>query len=183
LTDVLSSAAVVLDLLRAIEARSRSEAAGLPVAGNFSQTWVGVVVTVAGEQLVVALDEISEILNHVPTITRVPGAKIWLRGVANVRGNLLPVCDLQGFLGGRLIVVGRRSRVLVIRRDDLVCGVLVNGVLGMRHFRQDEDCAAPKVSEPVGGYILKGCSFEGATWPVFSMGQLAIDPQFQILAK
>ena len=32
-------------------------------------------------------------------LTRVPGAKSWIKGLANVRGQLLPVIDLRQFLG------------------------------------------------------------------------------------
>ena len=40
----------------------------------------------------------------VPPLTRVPGAKTWVKGIANVRGQLLPVLDLRQYLA-----VGRHA--------------------------------------------------------------------------
>ena len=38
-------------------------------------------------------------MGYPAAVTRVPGAKGWMRGLSNVRGQLLPVIDLRAFLG------------------------------------------------------------------------------------
>ena len=48
-------------------------------------------------------DEVVEIL-PMPQVTPVPGAQPWLLGVANIRGNLLPIVDLKQFLEGERTV-------------------------------------------------------------------------------
>ena len=173
----------LVDLLRDIERRSRENAEGLPQQRDLTDYWEGVVFNVAGIRLIVALDEITEILNQVPTISRVPGAKEWVKGVANLRGNLLPIIDLQGFLGGRSIVVGRRSRVLMINQEGLNAGLLVSSVMGMRHFPVENRGTDLKVNEAVKPYVNGGFIHDGEEWPVFSMLKLASDPGFQVAAK
>ena len=53
----------------------------------------------AGETYLVAREETREVLTYPSQLTRVPGAKTWVKGLANVRGALLPVIDLRQFLG------------------------------------------------------------------------------------
>lgn len=50
--------------------------------------------------MIAPLEEVKEILNYPDGVTRVPGTQAWLLGMANIRGNLLPLIDLQQFLGG-----------------------------------------------------------------------------------
>jgi twitching motility protein PilI len=45
------------------------------------------------------IGEVNEILT-LPVLTPVPGTRSWLLGVANVRGNLVPVIDLRDFIEG-----------------------------------------------------------------------------------
>jgi purine-binding chemotaxis protein CheW len=47
----------------------------------------------AGEELAVGILQVREILEYQP-LTRVPKAPAWVRGVMNLRGNVVPVIDL-----------------------------------------------------------------------------------------
>jgi twitching motility protein PilI len=178
-----SSADELVTLLRDIEQKSRDEAAGLPQQRDLTRYWEGIVFNVAGSRLVVALDEVSEILNDVPVLTRVPGAKSWIKGVANIRGNLMPIMDLQSFLGGRAIVVGRRTRVLLINDEGLSVGLLVSNVLGMRHFPETGRVKTIRSNEAIQSYVNGGYAQDGEEWPIFSMKKLTADPAFQVAAK
>lgn len=170
-------------MLKGIELRSRQEAAGLPQKQDATQYWEGIVFNVVGNRLVVALDEVSEILNEMPVLTRVPGAKAWIRGIANIRGNLLPIADLQAFLGGRPIVIGRRSRVLLINMEGINVGLLVANVLGMRHIPETGKVDEIEVNKAVQPFLNGGFSQDGEQWPVFSMKKLAGNPEFQVASK
>ena len=83
-----------------MERRSRAAAAGALGGGDVSlEEWVGVGFRLGTERFLVPRGEVREVLMVPPAITRVPGAKSWVRGLANVRGHLLPVVDLKEFLG------------------------------------------------------------------------------------
>lgn len=124
-------------LLRDIEQRSKQFAHGLPQQLEVQATWDGLGVRLGGRQLVVPMAEVAEILTQVQ-LTRVPGAKPWVLGVANVRGTLLPIMDLRQHLGGGTTLRGQQSRVLVVSHYGIECGLLVDGVLGMKHFLEEE---------------------------------------------
>lgn len=171
----------VLRLLGDIESRSRQFSEGLPKE-EVVLLWEGVLFTVAGLKMIAPLDEVKEILNYPPTVTKVPGATKWMRGVANSRGNLLPIIDLQVYLGGQPISIGRRSRVLVVNHEGLYAGLLVAGVQGMRHFSEEQLMSVESPPEEVTPFITKAYEYEGAIRPVFSMNQLAENSEFRVAA-
>ncbi len=107
--------------------------------------WVGVALRMAGELYLVAREETREVLGVPRELTRVPGAKPWIRGLANVRGQLLPIIDLRQFLGSGVTPLTRNTRVLVVNHREIPAGLLVDEVLGFRRFAEGEftrRCAA-----------------------------------------
>lgn len=169
--------------LRRLERLGYQHGANLPAQEQAVVLWSGVGFRLAGRHYVASTSDVTEILT-LPELSRVPHAREWVRGIANVRGNLLPVMDLSGYLGKSRANPSRLSRVLVIDFDGVLAGLLVDEVLGMRHF----EAAAWQAgnAEPdaaVGEYIDGGFPGDGITWPVFSMGRLASHPQFMAVAE
>ncbi|MEO5573282.1 MAG: chemotaxis protein CheW [Gammaproteobacteria bacterium] len=165
--------ALLLDLDR----RSRQHAVGLPLQVAVKKTWSGIGFRLADRFLVAPLLEMREILTY-PSLSPVPGAKPWLKGIANVRGNLLPIIHLQSYLGRQQDAIGRRSRVLVIKHENVFAGLVVDEVLGMKYFMEEEftsEIASPgsSVEYLEGAYVQ-----EGRQWEVFSMQRLAHSPLF-----
>lgn len=80
----------------------------------------------------VALPDAGEVL-AVPPLTSVPLTRGWLRGMANVRGNLYAVVDLAAFMGERPTPAGPRSRLLLVgQRHAMNAALLVDQVPGLR---------------------------------------------------
>jgi twitching motility protein PilI len=165
-----SPSADILQLLGEIERRSRHNAEGMPQEQKGQQLWEGVLCTIAGIKVIAPLHEVREILNYPPAVTHVPGTKSWVRGIANIRGNLLPIIDLQVFLGGKPVVPGRRSRVLVINHH------------GLRYFAEDQHADVPVLPNAVQPFTKDAYVLDGEIWPVFSMNTLAENPGFQVAA-
>jgi Chemotaxis signal transduction protein len=95
-----------LSLAHASDTQDKLEAPGL---------WRGIGFRVGSRLLVSGIDEINELL-AVPVLTPVPGTQPWLLGVANVRGNLVPVVDFARFLFGERTQQSDRTRLLVVRQ-------------------------------------------------------------------
>ena len=55
-------------------------------------------------------------------------------GVANVRGNLLPVVDLKQFLEGERTVLHESQRVLIVRQPGGDVAVTIDELFGQRSF-------------------------------------------------
>jgi len=166
------------ELLREIEQRSQTKALGLPQQIEVRRTWSGIGFRLGDAQLVAPMGEVGEILEY-PDLTRVPSAMAWVKGIANIRGSLLPIMDLNGFITGDLTRLQRRSRVLVMRRGGLNCGLLVDEVMGLRHFFEEEKLSAVEgVADELHTFV-EGAYRQGEqTWGVFSMRKLAENPKF-----
>lgn len=165
-------------LLRDIESRSRTKAMGLPQQVEVRRTWSGIGFRVGELMLVSSLGEINEMLT-IPPMTRVPNAKSWVRGVANIRGQLMPIIDLRGAIEGVLIEEDRRTRVLLIQHDKLAAGLVVNEAMGLRHFFDEERVGGiPNLPEAYREFVIGGYKQGNTQWGVFSMPKLATCKRF-----
>ena len=175
------SAVIQLDpltLLQDIESRAHRAAVGLPHREEVRAVWSGIGFRLGPVRLVAPLEEVKEVLTY-PAMSRVPGTKPWVKGIANVRGNLLPVMDLKGFLGAEASEVGPRSRILVVNHDGVFAGLLVDDVFGLRHFLVDEGSPSTASQlEAMRPFVKGGFDDEDRHWGVFSLHALAENPLF-----
>ncbi|MGP8033797.1 MAG: chemotaxis protein CheW [Steroidobacteraceae bacterium] len=167
------------ELLAELERRARAvsaQAGEQPAAGH---EWVGVALRMAGDLYLVARDETREVLGVPASTTRVPGAKPWIRGLANVRGQLLPIVDLRQFLGSGVTPVTRNTRVLVVNHREIPAGLLVDEVLGFRRFADSEFTGdAPPTVARCERYLAGAFRRAHEQWPVLSLRAVLESPSF-----
>ena len=125
------------ELLQELERRSRAAIAGKG-ADELSAEWVGVGFRIGQEQFVASREQVREVLMLPESMTRVPGAKRWLLGIANLRGHLLPLIDLKMMLGSGRTTLRRNTRVISINHREIPAGLVVDEVLGFRRFMENE---------------------------------------------
>lgn len=165
-------------LLRDYEYRARTIARGLPQQVEVKATWLAIGFRIGDVRLVTPVDEVGEILDY-PPLSRVPGTKSWVRGLANVRGTLLPIMDLKEYLSKQPIRINPRSRVLVINFGAVTAGLLVDEVLGLKHFLEEEKTRKlPQVDDFMKSYLTGAYVQDGMEWGVFGMHALARSPLF-----
>lgn len=170
-------------LLRDIERRSKQYAVGLPLQADVKKTWAGVGFRIAKAHLVARLTEVREVLTY-PSLSPVPGAKTWVNGIANVRGNLLPIINLYAYLGKQSAPLGRNSRVLVIKEAEIFAGLVVDEVLGIKRFVEEEYSTEIGAADSVASPYLEGCYLQGGQqWGLFSIAKLADNPAFLQVAS
>src|SRR5690554_5085127 len=162
---------------------SRAAARGLPAQTDIRPHWSGIGFSLMGTYYVAPMGEVSEML-EVPSFTHLPGVQPWVKGVANVRGRLLPLFDLAAFCGGRLVGGRKRRRVLVLETEELYTGLIVDQVFGMQHFPADEfQQNSSDLVEGVQPYALGSYPLEELTWNVFRLSVLAQDQRFTDAAR
>lgn len=166
-------------LLAQLAEQSVAGQRGLPQQASAKALWSGIGFKLAGRRFVAPMNEVAELLER-PSTTRIPGVKHWVKGVANIRGRLLPLIDLEVFFGGEGVVARKDQRVLVLDVGDLYTGVLVSGIYGMQHFLEEQfqQAEGDEVDAPYQHYIRGSYVAEEQTWDVFSLQELARDPQF-----
>ena len=149
-------------------------------AETADDAWTGIAFRLGNESYVAARADVREVLPLPEQLTRVPGAKPWLKGIANVRGQLLTVVDLLAFLGGGRTQFDRHTRVLHIAARGMPSAVIVNEVFGFRRFSQDSHTEATENRElRCERYLAGQYSSGGDRWPVFNFTALVDDEQFQ----
>jgi twitching motility protein PilI len=167
------------ELLKELEKRSRAvTASNVPEAAT-GQEWVGVAFRMGGETFLVAREETREVLGYPAVVTRIPGAKSWVKGLANVRGQLLPMVDLRQFLGSGATASSRNTRVVVVNHRDIPAGLMVDEVLGFRRFAEAEfNAEAPPTVIRCDTYLAGAFRRGGEVWPVLSLKSLVESQSF-----
>ncbi|MFS1290022.1 chemotaxis protein CheW [Pseudomonas piscis] len=174
----MSESRTAFELLLEIDQRCRLLAADLPSQETRQHSWSGIGFRLGSRWYVAAMGEVSEVL-HEPRHTLLPGVKPWVRGVANLRGRLLPIMDLCAFLGHELSPLRLQRRVLVVEYKELFVGLLVDEVAGLKHFAQDtlEPGVGDFADTAINPY-LQGQFRREQIWQVFSPFALARSPDF-----
>ena len=173
-----SLAAQPFELLGELERRCRAAAAGRSTAAVQAE-WVGVGYRMRDALLVSSRDQVKEVLTYPSAVTRLPGAKRWLRGIANVRGSLLPIVDLAQFLGGEETPTGRNTRVVVVNHRDVPAGLVVDEVRGFRRFTGDEGISPDSVAlGPIAPFVSGAYARTDERWAVLDLHRLVESPVF-----
>jgi twitching motility protein PilI len=167
------------ELLLELERLAKLALAGRGQDAGQGREWVGVAFRLGSESFLVAREETREVLGLPPMLTRVPGARSWIRGLANVRGQLLPVVDLRAFLGGGMTGSGRSTRVLVANNREVPAGLMVDEVLGFRRFTDaDFTGQVPPTILRCERYLAGTFKRGSETWPVFTLKSVLESNEF-----
>ena len=140
-----------------------------------SQRWQGVGFLLLGLDCVVAADAITEII-PIPKITALPGARPWIKGIANVNGRLVPVVSLGAFFSGA-DNNNPEARALLVPHHDGAIGLVVDQVTGIKQFARDNYAGQVPVSVPGNMQPFTPGSYD-ARHIVFSVAQFLGSEQF-----
>lgn len=80
---------------------------------------------------------VIEIISFLP-ITPIPKVPKYLKGVINLRGNIIPVIDLSMKLGGRADDYTERTCMIITQFQDYNIGLIVNQVLEVMPFKEEQ---------------------------------------------
>lgn len=162
------------DIAKKVEESARNQ----PLQKDFNDVWSGVGFLSCGCLMSAAMGEVTEIIT-VPKYTSVPGAKSWVMGIANVRGALVPIIDLEQFFGYELVGNRRNHRVLIVEHFGTRVGLVVSKLIGMQHLDQDvfeePDSNLKSAFSP---YIEKSYKHNEEDWFRFSPSRLFESEEF-----
>ncbi len=160
------------DLLVSYEQRVLQGGLSLPEAADTADEWIGLGFRLGEDRLMADMGDVKEIL-ELPEYTVVPGVKSWIVGVANVRGSLLPIVDLKGYIIGEEVRQRRNGRVIVIEYKGFNTGLMVDEIFGMRHFvAKDLVNELPSLHENLLPFVKTAYMQGDEHWPVFSFDEM-----------
>lgn len=119
-----------------------------------------VVFSIGGRQHAFPVTVAREII-HLLSIAFVPGQKEHVRGIANMRGEILPILDLTKLLG---IAATRPTCLIVLERSGVRIGVLLDEVLEVLTI--DDAAVTPPPVEVDAGLVAGVFEHQGALVPV-----------------
>jgi twitching motility protein PilI len=175
----MQAANALFERLLDYEQRSHEHQAQAEQADQ-GETFDGVVFRVADFRLTCPIEQVNEILG-VPATTPIPGAKPWLVGLANLRGNLAPLIDLGWYLMNSRTPMTGRTRVLVMLLQNRPIALLVDEVYGQRHFPESEEAPPDSFDgAAIERYIERQFSLAGETWGEFRFAGLMAESNFLV---
>ncbi|MCK5720685.1 MAG: chemotaxis protein CheW [Thiomargarita sp.] len=165
--------------LQNTEQCAKQRAKGLPHHEKIEQIWQGVAFKLGENHLVASLEQIREVLPYMGQLAKIPGSKPWIKGLANIRGLLLPVIDLGSCLADKAVVVKRDTRMLIINQAGILAGLLVDEVLGIKYFPEQLRNLDTSTKETWMAPFINGIfEINGIKWVVFDMGVLVKNDLF-----
>ena len=166
------------DILLQLDQRIRARIPVAAVSAQLSEIRGRLAVRLSSWNLLFSMDDVAEIV-PLPRITRVPGVKRWLLGIADLRGKVISVSDLRDFLTERPTTQLPSSQAVVVRAGDWDYGLLVDEVIGMRHFGPQQRLATlDSIEAGLRPYVAEAFVNDGQSWLAFDAAKLLADPRF-----
>jgi twitching motility protein PilI len=167
-----------LNVLREIRESTFANAVALPHREEVQAQWQGLGFLVGGIRLVSKLGEVSEMM-QIPRLTSLPAVKPWMKGVANIRGRLIPVIDLHEYLEVPTTLPMNQWRILVIEDEDVVAGLMVEQSLGIQHFLEDSfEESDGEGLEGIGPYVVGAFRHGGRVYHEVQLKAILRDEKF-----
>lgn len=113
-----------------------------------------VLFNIGSEDYGLEVDIVQEIIRPL-LITRVPRVPAFIKGVINLRGNIIPVIDVRDLLGYRSGGKSDYTRVVITQQQETIIGLLVENVNGVVYL-DDVTTEIPVSAKQIKTIYLKG---------------------------
>lgn len=137
----------------------------------------GVAFLCGNESFIVPLTSIMEIL-PCPPLTVISGVKHWFLGLINLRGDIVPVTDLQSFLYQTSTKIEKSTPILVVQYKGEWSGILVNKIIGLYSILNDKPVPFSLMKSRFAPYSTQVIQQKNEIFPLFDMVKLIDDPLF-----
>ena len=140
-----------------------------------------VLFVLAEAQYAVPLANVLEI-QRLPRITAIPHVPAWLRGVTNMRGDVISVVDLRPLLGIASVERSGDERMVVVKStsEEIAVGWIVDRVVGIRWIAEGESkpCSTLQTG-PVASFIQGIVQREGLLIAVLDVNRVLGSPELR----
>ncbi|MDD4965785.1 chemotaxis protein CheW [Halothiobacillus sp.] len=164
----------LFDYLCWVESEAAAHAVGMPKTDKVESTWQAVLFRAGGRRMLVPLVQVRAILPP-PRQVRIPGAKPWVVGLANMRGELTGVYDLARLFFDLPSEPGRHSVVLLAKTQRFSAAFIVDRSYGIRQIPFSAERA---VKEPHLQGVLREVRMDNDWLPILNLEALVESDQF-----
>jgi purine-binding chemotaxis protein CheW len=103
-----------------------------------------VICQLSSEEFGIEISKVKEII-HIPDITKIPEAPSYIKGIINLRGNIIPVINLALRFNLSQNELDNKSRIMVVELDNIVVGIIVDAVTEVMRISIDNIDPAPEI--------------------------------------
>jgi purine-binding chemotaxis protein CheW len=125
--------------------------------------------TLDDEVFAMDIRSVREIIQYV-SMTTVPMMPVFLRGVINLRGQVVPVIDLQSRLGGSVALVQKKTCIIIFDAlgdgEKVVIGLMVDAVSEVIDIRDADIEPPPQFGASIRKDFIRGMGKVGAEFIV-----------------
>lgn len=115
-----------------------------------------VIFKLADEEYGVDILQAKEIEKLEQEITRVPKSPVFVEGVINLRGEIVPIVDLRKRFGLAVRPVCLDTRVIIVEINNSQIGMVVDSVVEVVRINVADILQAPEITKTVDSYFING---------------------------
>jgi purine-binding chemotaxis protein CheW len=130
-----------------------------------------VIFKLANESYGIDIDFVENIEKYTE-ITRVPYTKKYIKGVINLRGNIIPVIDVRRRFGTEDKEPDKDSRIMIINLEELKVGLLVDASSEVLQIGNENIEKAPKTIGNEDEYISEIGKYDGRIIMIVALDRL-----------
>jgi purine-binding chemotaxis protein CheW len=130
-----------------------------------------VIFKLANESYGIDIDFVENIEKYTE-ITRVPYTKKYIKGVINLRGNIIPVIDVRRRFGTEDKDPDKDSRIMIINLEELKVGLLVDASSEVLQIGNENIEKAPKTIGNEDEYISEIGKYDGRIIMIVALDRL-----------
>jgi purine-binding chemotaxis protein CheW len=112
------------------------------------------------EKYAISANFVDEVLT-LKEITPLPGTQQYMMGVINFRGKIVPVINLKILFMLKEQGLTEMNKVLILRKDQVVFGLLADGITGSQSIAVDQLAAPPLNLSTIGKEFINGLMPDG----------------------
>lgn len=87
-----------------------------------------------------------KIIERISDFTRVPNSPSYIKGIINLRGDVVPVVDLRARFSMESKIDKENSRIIIIRLEELIVGLIVDSSSEVISLEQGDIDPPPSVA-------------------------------------
>jgi len=129
-----------------------------------------------GEDFGLDILRVQEII-RVQEMTRVPNSPVFVDGVINLRGKVIPVIALRRRFGLEKLAHDKQTRIVVVEVEDTVLGFIVDSVSQVLSIPSDTVEPPPRLGKAEREYVSGVAKLEDRLLILLDVGRLMSDTE------
>lgn len=137
-----------------------------------------ILVEIGSRSLAIMIDSLAEV-GSVPEITFLPNLPEWIKGIMNIRSEIVSMVDFAGFLNEEQVRTRREKKLLVLRNGKMKVGVGVDSIVGtVTKSTSDVHSSKESIEGSIGkALFLENLLVDGETYSILNVQKFLTHPR------